>query len=229
MTRGASLLALCVATLGVVTQAQSQETAPVNPRIVTTSAVIGLVDHSVDAGAGIERTSGPVFGIQLDARQSPDLLLSVRGVGGTLDARSTTADQRDVGEIGADARWRVLSWLDARGGAMVRSFTSQLARQRWTQLSIGADMRIAMLNGRIEGSAGAALLPYVRVSGHDSPRLAIAASMGLHHTSRRFDLGLLYQLERFDFAEVAGASRLEEHSSLLVRAGYRLDVSRIAR
>ena len=57
-----------------------------------------------------------------------------------------------------------------------------------------------MLGGAIEGTAGAALLPYVRVSGHASPRLAMAASMGLRHASRRFEVGLLYQLERYDDA-----------------------------
>lgn len=229
MTRNVWLAVWCVATLAAGTSASCQESATPPRTLVTASAVVGVADHRVDAGAGFERTSGPVFGLQVDALSGRDLSLSIRGVGGTLDARSGAADQRDVGEIGAEARLRVLSWLDARGGAMVRSFTSQLARQRWTQLSIGADARVPMLNGRIEGTAGAALLPYVRVSGHDSPRLSIAACMGLSHTSRRFDLGLLYQLERFDFADVAGANRLEEHSSLLVRAGYRVDIGRIAR
>jgi hypothetical protein len=188
-----------------------------------------MVDHRVEAGAGIERTSGPVFGIRVDASRGQDLVVSLRAIGGTLDARSHFADPRDVGEIGADARLRVLSWLDARAGATVRAFSSSLARQRWTLLSLGADTRVPMLGGVIEGTAGAALLPYVRVSGHASPRLAVAASMGLRHASRRYEVGLLYQLERYDFAEVAGVSRAEEHGALLLRAGYRMGVSRATR
>jgi hypothetical protein len=229
MTRCRALLLLTLGAFAPASNAHAQDVAPHGRTLLTASAIAGMVDHRADIGTGVERTSGPVFGIQLDAWRSPALMLSVHGAGGTLDSRSPLAGQRDIGEVGADARMRVLSWLDARAGATVRSFTSELARQRWTQLSVGADSRIAMLGGRIDGTAGAALLPFVRVSGHEAPRLAFAASMGLHHSSRRFDLGLLYQLERYDFAETAGASRKEEHSVLLLRAGYRMSVGRFAR
>ena len=225
----ARVAACLLATLVGATAVGAQDAVPARGLLVTGAAVAGMLDHRVDAGAGVERNAGPVFGIQLDASRGPAWRLSVRALGGTLDAQSRAADARDVGEIGADARLRVLSWLDARAGATVRGFTSQLARQRWTQLSLGADALVAMLGGRIEGTAGAALLPYVRVSGHESPRLAVAASMGLRHSNRRFDLGLVYQLERYDFAAVAGVSRGEEHSALLLRAGYHIGSGRTAR
>lgn len=213
-----------MATLAVAPMLHAQDVRPPARVLLTGAVVLGLLDHRVDVGAGVERTSGPVFGIQLDASRGPELSVALRALGGTLDARSRAADARDVGEVQADARLHVLPWLDARAGATVRSFTSALARQRWTQLSVGADTRIAMIDGRIEGTAGAALLPYVRVSGHDSPRLAIAASMGLRHSNRRFEIGLAYALERYDFAEATGVRRMEEHSSLVIRAGYRLGV-----
>jgi hypothetical protein len=205
---------------------RAQDSRPPGRLLLTGAAVAGLFDHRVDAGVGLERTSGPVFGIQLDASSGPDLSFGLRALGGTLDARSRTADARDVGEVETDARLSVLPWLDARAGATVRGFTSALARQRWTQLSLGADARLGMLGDRIQGTAGAALLPYVHVTGHDSPRLAIAASMGLHHSNRRFEISLAYTLERYDFADVAGVRRSEENSSLIVRAGYRLGVGR---
>lgn len=211
-------------TLAVAPMLHAQDVPPPGGVLLTGAAVLGVLDHRVDVGAGVERTSGPVFGVQLDASRGPELSVVLRALGGTLDARSGGAEARDVGEVQADARLHVLPWLDARAGATVRSFTSALARQRWTQLSLGADTRIAMLDGRIEGTAGAALLPYVRVSGHDSPRLAIAASMGLRHSNGRLDIGLAYALERYDFAEATGVRRMEEHSSLVIRAGYRLGV-----
>lgn len=223
--RGAFIVGV-MTTLALAPAVRAQEIDPPGRVLLTGAAVLGMLDHRVDAGAGVERTSGPVFGIQLDASQGRDLSFALRALGGTLDARSPDAEARDVGEVQADARMRVLPWLDARAGATVRGFTSALARQRWTQLSIGADTRIAMLGGRIEGTAGAALLPYVRVTGHDSPRLAIAASMGIRHTNRRYEVGLAYALERYDFAEFAGVRRLEENSSLVLRAGYRLGVGR---
>jgi hypothetical protein len=221
--------ALLIAFLASAASVHAQIATASDRARLTSAVVAGMMDHRVDAGAGIEHTSGPVFGVQVDASRGPSLLVSLRALGGTLGAQSRSADARDIGEVGADARVRLLSWLDARAGATVRGFTSELARQRWTQLSLGADTRVPMLGGAIEGTAGAALLPYVRVSGHASPRLAMAASMGLRHASRRFEVGLLYQLERYDFAEVAGVSRAEEHGALLLRAGYRLGLTHPAR
>lgn len=228
LTRVAPVIGL-LAVFACGRSASAQDSTAQGRVLVTSAAVAGTIDHRVDVGGGVERTTGPVFGIQVDASRNPDLIVSLRALGGSLSPRSPVADQRDVGEIGGDVRIRVLSWLDARGGATVRSFTSELARQRWTELSVGADMRVGMLGGRIDGTAGAALLPYVRVSGHQSPGLAIAASMGLRHTSKRYELGLLYQLERYDFAALSGVSRAEEHSVLLLRAGYRIGIGHSAR
>jgi hypothetical protein len=225
MRRFAARIAV-MTTLAIAPMLHAQDAQPPSGVLLTGSAVLGMLDHRVDIGDGVERTSGPVFGIQLDASRGSELSLALRALGGTLDARSRRAEARDVGEIQADARLHVLPWLDARAGATVRSFTSPLARQRWTQLALGTDTRIAMLDGRIEGTAGAALLPYVRVSGHDSPRLAIAASMGLRYSNRRLDVGLAYALERYDFAEATGVRRLEDNSSLVLRAGYSLEVGR---
>lgn len=229
-SRAARLLGATALTLiSFVHPLGAQDSTSQHGVLVTASAIAGLLDHRVEAGAGIERTSGPVFGVQFDASRSSALALTVRAVGGTLGARTKAADARDVGEVEADARMRVLSWLDVRAGVTVRGFTNQLARQRWTQLAVGGESRIPMLDGRIEGIVGAALVPFVHVSGHESPRLAIAASMGVRHTSRRFELGLLYQLERYDFAELSGVTRAEEHSALLLRAGYRLGIGRATR
>jgi hypothetical protein len=223
------IVATMVALISLVPTLGAQDSTSQHGVLVTGSAIAGLLDHRVEAGAGIERTSGPVFGVQFDASRSSALVLTVRAVGGTLGARTRAADPRDVGEIDADARMRVLSWLDVRAGVTVRGFSNQLARQRWTQLAVGAESRIPMLDGRIEGVFGAALVPFVSVTGHESPRLAMAASMGVRHMSRRFELGLLYQLERYDFAEQSGVTRAEEHSALLLRAGYRLGIRRATR
>ena len=97
MTRRIWLLALCVATLDASRAMQAQAAMSPMRTLVTTSAVVAAIDHSVDAGAGVERTAGPVFGIQVDATRGPDLSLSIRGLGGTLDPRSGVADQRDLG------------------------------------------------------------------------------------------------------------------------------------
>lgn len=185
------------------------------------SAVVALADHRVDAGLGFERTAGALFGVQVEAIPLEGTLLSLRALGGSLGSHSPAADQRDVGEVTATARWRLVPWLDARAGFTTRTFTSSLARQRWTSAAVGADLRMTMLEGRVEGTTGAQLLPLVRVSGHESPDVAFGASMGIRYVARRYLVALGYQLERYDFPAVAGERRLEEHSALTLRAGYR--------
>jgi hypothetical protein len=185
------------------------------------SAVVALADHRVDAGFGFERTAGTLFGVQVEAIPLEGTLVSLRALGGSLGTREGAADQRDIGEVNATARWRLVPWLDARAGFTTRTFTSSLARQRWTSAAIGADLRMTMLEGRIEGTTGAQLLPLVRVSGHGSPNVAFGASMGIRYVARRYLMALGYQLERYDFPAVADERRLEEHSMLTLRAGYR--------
>lgn len=185
------------------------------------SAVIGLADHRVDAGLGFERTTGPLFGVQVEAIPLEGTLLSLRALGGALGARSPAADQRDLGEVSAMARARLVPWLDARAALTTRTFTSSLARQRWTTGGIGADLRMTMLEGRLEGTAGAQLLPLVRVSGHTPPDVAFSTSMALRYVARRYLVALGYQLERYDFPTIADERRLEEHTLLTLRAGYR--------
>ena len=185
------------------------------------SAVVALADHRVDAGLGFERTTGPLFGVQLEAIPLEGTLLSIRALGGALGARTPSTDARDLGEVAATARMRLVPWLDARAVLTTRTFTSSLARQRWTSAAIGADLRMTMLEGRLEGTAGGQFLPLVRVSGHTPPDIGFSASMGLRYVARRYLVAFGYQLERYDFPTIAAERRLEEHTLLTLRAGYR--------
>lgn len=220
----AVLFALATLPAGARAQAAWIESALARTRPAV-SATIGLMDHRVAADPGYERASGLVFGGQLDLAPVPNATVSLRALGGTLDPRTPAAEGRDLGELDARARLRLLPWLDAAGGATVRSFASTLARQRWTQFSIGAETRMSMLQGRIVGVAGGSLIPLVRVSGQPSPTLAVAALMGIRTTTRQYELGLDYLVERYDFAATAGrVKRAEGNSVLAIRAGYRFRV-----
>lgn len=216
-----ALCALLVLALPAAARAQSFASRLADRFQPAASAVVGVADHRVDAGLGFERTTGPLFGVQVEAIPLEGTLLSIRALGGALGARSPSTDDRNVGEVTATARARLVPWLDARAGLTTRTFTSSLARQRWTSASIGADLRMTMLEGRLEGTAGAQLLPLVRVSGHSSPDVAFGASMALRYVARRYLVAFGYQLERYDFPTIAGERRVEEHTLLTVRAGYR--------
>jgi hypothetical protein len=218
-TRLARVLALLSPLVAVPVGAQSLAARLVESLQPAVSVVGGAADHRVDAHLGIEHTSGPVAGVRIDVVPLEGTALFVRALGGTLGAQS--AKQRDLGEAALGARMRLLAWLDARGTLTTRTFSSSLARQRWTSASLGADVRTTLLDGRIEGTAGGELFPLVRVTGHPSPDLAVGASTALRWASRRYVLALGYALERYDFPSDAAGRRLEQHSMLTVRAGYR--------
>lgn len=219
-----ALLALAVLPAAARAQSAWIESALARTRPAV-SATVGLMEHRVAADPGYERASGLVFGGQVDLVPMPNASVSLRALGGTLDPRSPAAEGRDVGELEARARVRLLPWLDAGAGATVRSFASTLARQRWTQFAVGAESRMSLLQGRIVGVAGGSLIPLVRVSGQPSPTLAVAALMGIRSTTRQYELGLDYLVERYDFAATAGrVKRAEGNSVLAIRAGYRFRV-----
>lgn len=191
------------------------------------SVVGGAADHRVDAHLGVEHSSGPVAGVRVDLTPVEGTSLFVRALGGALgaDPRTPAATERDVGEVAMGARVRLLGWLDGRGTLTTRAFSSALARQRWTSASLGADVRTTMLDGRIVGTVGGELFPLVRVSGHPSPDVAFGASTGVRWVSRRYVLALGYQLESYNFPSDPLGRRVEEHSMLTIRAGYRFGKS----
>lgn len=212
----AALLALSVRSAG----AQWWRDAFVAAR-PTASAVAGFMDHRVDAGLGVERSSGPVFGGALDMNLIRGTSASLRAIAGTLDPRTGLAETRRVAQVDATGRLHVLPWLDATIRGTIRSYSSDLAQQNWTQVALALEglFRIA---GNVEGSFGAILIPYTRVSGHSSPDLALGGSTGLRWRADRLDIGLGYQQERYDFPGTARGQRLEEQGMLTLRAGYRL-------
>lgn len=186
----------------------------------TASAVLGVVDHRVDAGRGVERTSGPVFGGALAVDLVRGTTVTLRAVAGTLDPRSGPAERRETAQVDATGRLHVLPWLDATLRGTMRTYSSDLARQNWSQAALALE-GLLPIAGTVEGSFGAILIPYTRVSGHPPPDLALGGSAGLRWRSERLDIGLGYLQERYDFPGTARGERLEEQGMLLLRAGYR--------
>lgn len=186
------------------------------------SVIAAAADHRVDAGLGFERSTGPLFGVQLDLESQAAMSLTLRALGGTIDPRTPAAEPRGVGQVSATGRLAVTSWLRATATARVRSYDGPLARQRWSELAVGGEGRTPLFGGRVDGTVGASLAPICRVSGLPSPNLAIAATAALRHSGERLDLALSYSLARYDFPEVRGVRRAEEESLLLVRAGLRI-------
>ena len=198
--------------------AQSRLTLP--PGAV--SVIAASADHRVDTGAGIEQSTGPLFGAQLDLEPDDRVAFSLRALGGTLNPQTAGAETRDVGELSLTTRLDMVSWFRGTVTALGRSYNGALARQHWSELSLGGEGHGTLIDGILDASVGVSLAPLVQVSGRQRPDLAVAGVARLRHVGERLDLSLGYSLERYDFPSAGGARRVEELSMLVFRGGLRI-------
>lgn len=216
----AAVALFAAAALSVPASALAQSALKLPPGAF--SVVAASADHRVDAGFGPQRTSGPLFGAQLDLEPDERIVVSLRALGGTLNPRTPDAETRGVGEIALTTRLDVLSWFRGTVTALGRSYDGALARQHWSELSLGGEGHAPLIDGILDASLGVSLAPVVRVSGRQGPDLAVAGLARLRHSGERLDVSLGYSLERYDFASAGGNRRVEEISMLVLRAGLRI-------
>jgi hypothetical protein len=217
LTRAALAIASALCAPAASARAQLHLTLP--PGAV--SIVGAVADHRVDTGLGLERAFGPMFGAQIDVEPDPHFGVSLRALGGTLDAKTPGSETRGAGEIALTTRLDLLPWFRGTVSAVGRSYDGALARQHWSELSLGGEGHAPLIDGILDASLGLSLAPVVQVTGRQGPDLAVAGLARLRHSGERLDLSLGYSLERYDFPVVNGTRRVEEISMLVLRAGLR--------
>lgn len=190
------------------------QVATARAQTLTVAGLVGASEHRVDVGFEVERSSGLVGGGRISVVFPPRVTLRVTALAGRLERDSANADDRDVADVGFDAGYRALSWLTFVTGVRTRTYTAPIARQRWTSLQLGAEARIPLLDGAIEGVGRFLLLPLVSVSDLDQPELAFTTGAGIDYHVGAVAVGLRYALERYDFAARQGVARREQLSSL---------------
>ncbi len=181
-----------------------------------------VVEHRVKAGLGVEQSSGALTGGSGTLFLGSRLEVTIHSAAGTLTADSATAVDRDVAEASVRASLLTVPWLALHAGFSARSFSNQLARQRWTALRFGGEVRMAFVGGGVTGLLHGEILPGAKVSGLERPSRAFAAGAGLEWRTGPLALTLRYDLERYDFPTVLGAQRAEQLSVLTAEAGLRL-------
>ncbi len=190
---------------------------------VTAGASMSFAEHRVSAGAGLERSSGTLFGVWATTMlpwQALEARASLRA--GSLGAHEASAMDRDVGEASVGAVLSLSPWLGLDAGVVVRRYQSALAAQRWAWGEIGLHGRTSMLDDALRLSAGLSIMPWVSVSGISRPDLAVAAHSAIGYTAGRFTATMRYGLERFDFAARDEVRRLEELSWLELGVAWRI-------
>jgi len=186
------------------------------------TGVVAMAERRVDAGNGVEQSSGMLVGGEGRLVVGSRFELFVHAAGGKLNADSASADDADFGEVLARASVVTVPWLALDAGVSSRAFATSLVRQRWTALRLGGELRLAFVGGVVTGVLRGEILPSVTVSGLAKPSRAYAAGAGLDYRIGVFALGLRYEFERYDFPVAAGFARRDQLSTLIANAGIAL-------
>jgi hypothetical protein len=184
------------------------------------SGVVSVMRHRVDAGFGVEPSGGVTLGGELVVGKGDRLALRLVTLSGSLDAAGPGAIDRDVADVGAEVEVVALPWLAAQAGVRRRTYSTVLARQRWTTLHVGAEARLRLTETGLSGIVRGAALPGVWVNGLDQPDLAFTVASGMEYHRGRASVAVLYSVERYRFPAGAKPSRREQIAALALKAGW---------
>jgi len=184
------------------------------------SAVGAVGEYRSNAAGAVDRSTGPLAGLQ--AHLVPVRLVEIDFtlLGGTFSAQNPVADDRKVAELAGRASVVAKPWLALQVGGYTRTHTTLLARERWTTLELGAEARPAFAAGPLRAILRASLMPVVAVTGAANPNLAFAGATGLEWHGSHFTAAFTYTVERYDFPRAGTFKRAEQLSMLGARVGW---------
>jgi hypothetical protein len=200
-------------------QPQIQQSAEMREPRLRFSALAAFGDFRLDYGFGVDETTGPMFGAELEIAIIRAIRIRAHAFYGTLSADVTGVEDRTTLEFGGVLALRTVPWLDLEVGGLIREYDTATSPQTWSSLSAGLKIHATALDGRIRGQAGVALTPLVSVSGFaEAPSLGIMGTAGVDYRIGGFAFGVHYDIERYDF----GTQRVEQFSRIKVRVGWAL-------
>ena len=207
--------------LGIALTAATAPSAAAQ-RVVVPFGTGAIVDHRVNMAGDVERVVGAVWGVGATLSLSDWLGARGRIAGGNLSARTVDAESRSFSEADLVLVLTPDRWVTLDAGTVVQTMSTPLARQRWVELRAGGEMGIDLIDDVLRASVRLSIAPWVSVTGHPAPDLAIGGGTGLHYDAGRLAASLTYSLDRYDFPAAGTARRLEQHSSLTARIGWRV-------
>jgi hypothetical protein len=207
---------------GIAISMMVTATAGEAQRPVTPFATGSIVEHRVSTTGEVERVAGAVWGVGATMVMSDWMGVRGRIASGNLTARTADGESRSMSEAELGVIITPDRWISIDAGTMTRTMETALARQRWTELRAGSELGLDLIEGVLRGTVRVSIAPWVSVSGHPSPDLALGAGTGLEYRAGRLVGNLSYALDRYDFPAAATARRLEQRSTLTARIGWRL-------
>jgi hypothetical protein len=193
-------------------------------RSLAFAADVAVAEHRVEdrnVGSGVEISTGTMFGGGVRVGFGSRAAIAAVGRTGVLHPGRGATLPRDVAELGLDGAYRLRDWLDLVAGVRVRSYTTAVARQRWTAPYLGAAARVPFALRGLRGLLDVAVHPFASVSGLSRPEVAITSGAGMAYARGRLDVQLRYSLERYDFARGTADERLEQLSALTLQVQAR--------
>ncbi|MGH7531381.1 MAG: hypothetical protein ACREMN_13430 [Gemmatimonadales bacterium] len=189
---------------------------------MSVSGEAGAVSYGVDAGSGVDRFRGVVLGGGLELQTSARVRVSLNAAAGTLDARTAGEPDRRLAEIAAATRVVVRPWLQAWGELQIRTLATDLARQQWILVTLGAEARPPFSIAGLSGVFGLGLIPIGAVTSLPPASFGVSGIAGFELQRRALTLSITYELERFDFPPHRGVRRHEQNARLTVRGTLRV-------
>lgn len=206
-------LAMCLVAAAIgAGHATAQRVAPV----VQTA----LVEHRVDAGAGVEVSSGPVLGAGLQGHFGTRWRAHAAVAAGALSGSNDGVD-RDLAELRVGLAYQAVPWGALEAGYFMRTFTATLGRQRWSGVFAAVNARVPFAVRNLAGVGTMTFLPAVRASELDHPGPSVAAAAGLEWTVARVRIALTYAVEGYEFPAQAGVIRSERLTAMAIRIAWR--------
>lgn len=170
----------------------------------------------------MEISRGTLFGAGVRLVVGSRWTIGAAGRTGVLHPGRGATLPRDVAELGLDGAFRVRDWFDVLGGVRVRSYTTVLARQRWTVPYLGAAGRVPFALRGLEGVLDLVVHPFASMHGLTRPEFALSGGAAVAYSRGRFDTQLRYSVERNDFARGTATQRSEQFSALTLRIQARV-------
>ena len=189
-------------------------------RGIRVAATVAHADHRVEAGFGPERSSGFLVGTEVRLEVGRGLAFAVAGSAGHLAADAADAIDRDVAQLNVSAQLAPLAWLALEAGLTVRTYSTVVARQRWTLGRASAEARVPLSGDVLHVLGRASLFPLVSVNGLPGPDVAFETAVGLGFARGRWAVDLRYSLERCDFPFQGAGERSEQLTALVLRVGW---------
>lgn len=205
---------------------QGGTVATARPSRWTPRVIVALAERRGDLGQDtgflLERATGVIAGIEMEATPSRRLRFLAKGLGGKLTAKGT-GETGTVAEAQLDVGLAVFPWLWFQVGGGRRTFKDQLdVISHLTSVRTGGEARFGLGKGGTAGFIKMAWPFFVDLAPKPAPRpsLSFAMEAGVDGRTGIFTAGVHYALERFDFPPpTVGVRKREQFATLRVRMG----------